>query len=100
MKYIVIAVAMLLGACSQSDGQVKPVQYPEAGSQALNNFQNQCSQCHQPPRPSAHTAAEWPSVIARMQQHRIERRISPMMASEMLAVRDYLIRNAAPEAAQ
>jgi len=100
MKYMIIAAAMLLGACSQSEEKLQPVQYPEAGSEALNNFQNQCSQCHQPPRPSAHTAKEWPSVIARMQQHRIERRISPMMASDMLAVRDYLQRNAAPAAAQ
>jgi hypothetical protein len=100
MKYIMIVVAMLLGACNHSEQQVQTVQYPEAGSEALNNFQSQCSQCHQPPRPSAHTASEWPSVIARMQQHRIERRIAPMMGYKMVAVRDYLVRNAAPVAAQ
>lgn len=31
--------------------------------------QSYCAQCHQAPNPVQHTAAEWPSVLARMQHY-------------------------------
>jgi len=94
VKYMLLGSALLLAACSDHTS-APVVTYPEPGSPALANYQNQCSQCHAPPRPTAHTAVEWPSVIARMQQHRMERRMAPMLASKMTMVRDYLQRNAA-----
>ncbi len=88
-------LALGLAACDPGNSPKQVVDYPEMGSQAFNNYRAQCSECHVPPRTTAHTAAEWPSVIARMQQHRVGRRIAPMMAADMNAVRDYLVRNAA-----
>jgi len=90
---------MLVGlvACDSGSSPKQMIDYPEMDSQAFQNYRAQCSECHVPPRTTAHTAAEWPSVIARMQQHRVQRRIPPMAVSEMLAVKDYLVRNAATE---
>ncbi len=34
-------------------------------------FRQTCSSCHALPAPSTHTAAEWPAVVARMEQHMI-----------------------------
>ena len=44
--------------------------------------------------PTAHTAREWPAVLARMQQHRIQRSLAPVSARDMVVIRDYLIRYA------
>jgi len=90
-------MAALLAGCDSGAKQAEAIVYPEMQSRAFENYRQQCGVCHVPPRTTAHTAAEWPSVIARMQQHRVERRIAPMMAGDMTAVRDYLVRHAAPE---
>ncbi len=101
MSFISHLFAMLLVmglvACDPGNSPKHTVDYPEMGSPAFQNYRARCSGCHVPPRTTTHTAAEWPSVIARMQQHRVQRRIAPMQASEITAVRDYLIRNAAEE---
>ena len=86
-----LCMAVMLVACSAPPERTD---YPDMGSPLFNNYYAQCSQCHAPSLPSAHTAAEWPSVIARMQMHRIERRIPPIMAADMVRVRDYLTRYA------
>ncbi len=88
---------LLLSACDSGNSPKQGVDYPEMDSPAFQNYRAQCSECHVPPRTTTHTAAEWPSVIARMQQHRVERRIAPMTAADMAAVREYLVRNAAQE---
>jgi len=88
-------IALGLASCDADHSPKQVVDYPEMGSKAFQNYRAQCSECHVPPRTTAHTAAEWPSVIARMQQHRVGRRIAPMMVVDMNAVRDYLVRNAA-----
>ncbi|MFQ5344671.1 MAG: hypothetical protein ACE5DZ_01775 [Mariprofundus sp.] len=84
-----------LAACDPGSSPKQNVDYPEMGSQAFQNYRAQCSECHVPPMTTTHTAAEWPSVIARMQQHRVQRRMAPMPAAAVIAVRDYLVRNAA-----
>jgi len=84
-----------LVACDSGNSPKQVVDYPEMDSKAFQNYRALCSECHVPPRTTTHTAAEWPSVIARMQQHRVGRRIAPMAAAEVIAVRDYLVRNAA-----
>jgi len=99
MKFgpLLCGIMLILGlaACDSGNSPKLTVDYPEMDSPAFQNYRAQCSECHVPPRTTTHTADEWPSVIARMQQHRVQRRMAPMKVSEMAAVRDYLVRNAA-----
>ncbi|HEX4928980.1 MAG TPA: hypothetical protein VFV74_13330 [Burkholderiales bacterium] len=46
-----------------------PRRYPEVARPAAEPFRLACSQCHVLPDPQRHTAAEWPRVVARMQQN-------------------------------
>jgi cytochrome c2 len=41
--------------------------YPELNSRAGESFRLACNQCHVMPDPKRHTAAEWRTVVARMQ---------------------------------
>ena len=41
---------------------------PDQQSKEAQLFQQHCSQCHALPSPLAHTAQEWPSVVARMKK--------------------------------
>lgn len=43
--------------------------HPALGTRAGQMYSIACSQCHVLPDPQRHTAAEWPSVVRRMQQH-------------------------------
>jgi len=43
--------------------------YPDLDSPAGRLFAQTCSQCHALPDPRQHTAAQWPSVVARMELH-------------------------------
>jgi len=99
MKFVALlpGIMLILGlaACDSGNSPKQAIDYPEMDSHAFQNYRALCSECHVPPRTTTHTAAEWPSVIARMQQHRVERRIAPMAVAEVIAVRDYLVRNAA-----
>jgi len=101
MKFVTLLSGIMLipglVACDSGNSPKQTVDYPEMDSQSFQNYRALCSECHVPPRTTTHTAAEWPSVIARMQQHRVERRIAPMAAAEVAAVREYLVRNAAQE---
>jgi cytochrome c5 len=42
---------------------------PDRDSKGARLVASICSQCHSPPAPSLHTAAEWAGVTARMRQH-------------------------------
>jgi hypothetical protein len=46
-----------------------PKRYPEAYRPSGEAFRLACNQCHVLPDPKRHTAAEWPSVVARMQEN-------------------------------
>ncbi|MDA8384339.1 MAG: c-type cytochrome [Betaproteobacteria bacterium] len=45
---------------------IDPRLLPDRGSQGARLFEQFCSECHLAPSPSLHTAAQWPSVVARM----------------------------------
>ena len=46
-----------------------PKRYPEVDRAAGEAFRIACSQCHVLPDPQRHSAAEWPKVVARMQEN-------------------------------
>ena len=46
-----------------------PQRYPEVFRPSGEAFRLACSQCHVLPDPRRHTAAEWPGVVARMQEN-------------------------------
>lgn len=63
--------AALLVAYLQKYAQ-KPLdarQYPEAFTAAGESFRLACNQCHVLPDPKRHTADEWRTVVARMQEN-------------------------------
>jgi cytochrome c5 len=46
-----------------------PARYPDVNARAGEAFRLACSQCHVLPDPRRHNAAEWRSVVARMQDN-------------------------------
>ncbi len=89
MRWLLLCSLLLgLAACDAPAGH--STQYPAMDSEAFNRFALQCSQCHAPPRPSTHSKQMWPHVVARMQQHRVERRLAPMSAQQQQDVLAYL----------
>ena len=46
-----------------------PARYPEVNRPAGEAFRLACNQCHVLPDPKRYTAAEWPRVVARMQEN-------------------------------
>jgi len=87
---------LFMAACDFSPPK-SDVEYPDKGSQAFEVYARNCSECHAPPLPGAHPANQWPGVIARMQQHLVERSMAPIAATDQLILRDYLMLHAAGE---
>ncbi|MDX8390950.1 MAG: hypothetical protein R8K53_00020 [Mariprofundaceae bacterium] len=87
---------VLLSGC---DGYAVNVthEYPDSKSEAFKVYARHCSECHAPPLPSAHVAARWPNVIARMQQQRLQRSMASIPAGDIVILRDYLLAHAAKE---
>ena len=46
-----------------------PKRYPEVNRPSAEAFRLACNQCHVLPDPKRHTRAEWPAVVARMQEN-------------------------------
>ena len=61
----------MLVAYLQRHGQraIDPKRYPELEQPSGQSFKLACGQCHVLPDPRRHTAAEWPAVVARMEQN-------------------------------
>jgi hypothetical protein len=55
----------MMGQTPENNGS-QPL--PDQQSKQAQLYQHYCSQCHALPSPRAHTAQEWPSVVARMKQ--------------------------------
>jgi len=50
---------------------IDPANLPDPKSEGARLIQLYCNQCHNLPAPGLHTAAEWPTVVARM-NHRMQ----------------------------
>jgi len=55
----------MMGQTPENNGN-QPL--PDQQSKEAQLYEHYCSQCHTLPSPRAHTAQEWPSVVARMKQ--------------------------------
>ena len=67
---------------------------PEPQSEQAQLFREYCGECHVPPSPKAHTADEWPQVVARMKQHMATQgKIAPD-SGRLQDIVDYLQRHA------
>jgi hypothetical protein len=64
-----------------------PKHYPEVNRPSGEAFRLACSQCHVLPDPRRHTRAEWPAVVARMQENMqwVNRVVSTQPASDRAA---------------
>jgi len=85
-----------VNACDFSSSRPQPA-YPDQKSQAFHIYARNCSGCHVPPLPDAHSAVEWQGVIYRMQQHRLESRMPAIKPQAMGMIRDYLVAHTAVE---
>jgi len=97
-----VALSLMLGsvlvieACDFSFHSSQ-TDYPDRDSRSFLVYRQNCSGCHVPPLPDAHPAVEWPGVLARMQQHRMESRMLAITAQDLRTIRDYLVAHAAVE---
>ena len=88
-------ISGLLAACSADKGPSSPkVSLPEAGSPDEVLFSQRCHDCHVPPLPRNHPAADWPVIVQRMQSHRITAGLTPLTGEELRRIKAYLERNA------
>jgi len=92
-----IAACALLQACGETPQPPLP-DYPAADTAGARLLMSHCAACHVAPLPSAHSAAQWPAVLARMQM-RMRSRGYPLLTPEELAtLLDYLQAHAAVQA--
>ena len=54
---------------STANAALDAQRYPEVNQPSGEAFRLACNQCHVLPDPRRHTAAEWPRVVARMQEN-------------------------------
>lgn len=107
---IVVGVGSVLGGCDRSGssghmmtggmmgggmmGQPPSAnsskQLPDRKSKGARLVSRYCGQCHAPPAPSAHSAAEWPRVVERMKGHMTTQGKSVPDPKEMGLIIDYL----------
>jgi len=84
----------LLSACNANSGASQTPPLPEAGSLDEVLFKQRCHDCHMPPLPRNHPAADWPAIVDRMQSHRLTTGLKPLTGKELRRIKAYLQRNA------
>ncbi|PCH60551.1 MAG: hypothetical protein COC05_04290 [Gammaproteobacteria bacterium] len=98
-KLLIVVSIMLSAGCDSEPRSSRLSQSPEStvsvqGSQADNILNHLCGGCHVLPKPATKTAAEWPSVVWRMQTHRSQRAMQLLSETEINEITEYLIQNA------
>ena len=69
---------------------------PEPHSSGAELVMAYCTECHGAPMPASHIAAEWPQVVARMQNWRITKGMGEIPKRDVEPIIDYLKRHAKP----
>lgn len=90
-----VAVLLFCTSCA-SESEPSLISYPDQQSASFQQFSRQCSSCHGLPMPDVHIATAWPTVVARMQQHKEQRGLLVMSDVEQQQVLGYLQTHAKP----
>jgi hypothetical protein len=85
---------MMAGAPAGPDASVSAADVPEPASPGARLFVRYCAACHALPRPSLHTAPEWPAVVERMRGNMMALGRPVPADAEAHAIADYLGRHA------
>jgi len=84
------SIAVMVGCGNEagnSTGQSMHTRYQQTTNDALRQW---CADCHAPPLPSAHPSTEWPSIVLRMQNHRVVDGLEPIPKQELDRIITYL----------
>lgn len=87
--FLPAAVLLLLSSCGDQAPTVIQV-YPDSDTPEFKVFSKHCSQCHAPPHPDVHIAAEWPAVVSRMRQHIVQRGLPTVTGADQENILRYL----------
>jgi mono/diheme cytochrome c family protein len=81
---------ILLAGCSGGGSGTGGHTADTAAVQHSGVLGQHCSACHAPPSPKLHSKSEWPSVVARMDMHRMEARMPALTDQQRKQVLAYL----------
>ena len=90
MRRIELLLACVLAAAAS----VNAADLPDPQSPGATLVISYCSQCHGLPNAASHSAQEWPSVVARMQNWRITKGFGEIPPKDVAPLTDYLKRHA------
>jgi len=95
---VLIIIAALGTGCSKSGPQAGEVAMASTAQDSSTSplLRKWCSDCHAPPKPTAHKASEWPSVVAQMQMHRTVNGFSKINDQDLETLLKYLEDHARP----
>lgn len=87
-----IVAPIFVAGCSREQPSVDDAVPHQASvaRQVADVLSTYCGECHAPPRPRMHAAAEWPAVVARMQEYRSKSRMPPIPPEELDEILGYL----------
>ena len=81
----------VMSGCGHEQGNITEQTTPSIGTPGSSELMNKwCTDCHAPPLSTSHPPSEWPSIVARMQNHRIVKGMTPIPAKEIGRVINYL----------
>ncbi len=88
---VVFFSTFFLFACNGGSQQsVAKHEIPEPESAGGKVFANFCGDCHAPPRIASHKADEWPNIVERMQNHRLQKAYHLLTDTEKETLLAYL----------
>ena len=71
---VVFFCTFFLFACNRgSQESIAKHEIPDPESAGGKIFVKFCGDCHAPPRITSHKADEWPNIVERMQNHRLQK---------------------------
>jgi len=89
MIFYMLAAGMM--GCSHEQGNLTDQAALVGGKQESHELlQTWCADCHAPPQLNSHPLSEWPSIVMRMQNHRIVKGMTAIPEPEIDNIISYL----------